>query len=227
MGGETQCVEVSAKQRLNLDKLVESILLQAEVLDLKANPNRPAEGVVVETKIERGRGSVATVLVQRGTLRLGDNFVAGSEWGRIRGLTDANGTAVESAEPGMPVEVLGLNGTPRAGDDLIVVDSESRARDVAEFRQRRLRDARVKELKARCAPLAASLGRQRGGGAQVTLNERGKTRTVYVPKDLTEEVAQSIQEYRRLKTLLREITQLQLALIRLHKTAQARRAGRP
>lgn len=92
---------------------------------------------------------------------------------------------------------------------------------------RRLRDARVKELKARCPPLGASLGRQRGGGAQVTLKERGKTRTVYVPKDLTEEVAQSIQEYRRLKTLLREITQLQLALIRLHKTAQARRAGRP
>jgi hypothetical protein len=92
---------------------------------------------------------------------------------------------------------------------------------------RRLRDARVKELKARCPPLAASLGRQRGGGAQVTLKERGKTRTVYVPKDLTEEVAKSIQEHRRLKTLLREITQLQLALIRLHKTAQARRAGRP
>jgi translation initiation factor IF-2 len=143
MGGETQCVEVSAKQGTNLDKLVESILLQAEVLDLKANPNRPAEGVIVETKIERGRGSVATVLVQRGTLRLGDNFVAGSEWGRIRGLTDASGAAVEAAEPGMPVEVLGLNGPPRAGDDLIVVDSESRARDVAEFRQRRLRDARV------------------------------------------------------------------------------------
>ena len=92
---------------------------------------------------------------------------------------------------------------------------------------RRLRDARVKELKARCPPLAASLGRQRGGGAQVTLKQRGKTRTVYVPKDLTEEVTQSIQEHRRLKTLLREITQLQLALIRLHKTAQARRAGRP
>jgi hypothetical protein len=92
---------------------------------------------------------------------------------------------------------------------------------------RRLRDARVKELQARCPPLAASLGRQRGGGAQVTLKERGKTRTVYVPKDLTEEVTQSIQEYRRLKTLLREITQLQLALIRLHQTVQARRAGRP
>jgi hypothetical protein len=92
---------------------------------------------------------------------------------------------------------------------------------------RRLRDARVKELKARCPPLAASLGRQRGGGAQVTLKQRGKTRTVYVPKDLTEEVCASIQEHRRLKTLLREITQLQLALIRLHKTAQARRAGRP
>ena len=92
---------------------------------------------------------------------------------------------------------------------------------------RRLRDARVKQLQARCPPLAASLGRQRGGGAHVTLKQRGKTRTVYVPTDLMEEVSASIQEHRRLKTLLREITQLQLALIRLHKTAQARHAGRP
>jgi translation initiation factor IF-2 len=143
MGGETLIVDVSAKQGTNLDKLAEAILLQAEVLDLKANPRRPAEGVIVETKVERGRGAVATVLVQRGTLRTGDIFVAGQEWGRVRGLMDAAGAQVEEAGPGMPVEILGLNGTPAAGDDLIVVDSEARAREVTEFRHRRQRDART------------------------------------------------------------------------------------
>ncbi len=143
VGGETMAVEVSAKTGTNLDKLVEAVLLQAEVMDLKANADRPGEGVVIETKVERGRGSVITVLVQRGSLRVGDSFVAGSEWGRVRGLSDAGGNAVDSAGPGMPVEVLGLNGTPAAGDDLIVVESEGRAREVAEFRQRRQRDVRV------------------------------------------------------------------------------------
>jgi translation initiation factor IF-2 len=143
MGGETLSVPVSAKQGTNLDKLTEAILLQAEVLDLKANPNRPAEGVIIETKVERGRGAVATCLVQRGSLKIGDIFVAGSEWGRVRGLMDATGTEVQAAGPGMPVEILGLNGTPAAGDDLVVVPSEARAREVTEFRQRRLRDART------------------------------------------------------------------------------------
>lgn len=143
MGGETLAVEVSAKQALNLDKLQEAILLQAEVLDLKANPDRPAEGVVIETKVERGRGSVATVLVQRGTLRVGDIFVAGAEWGRVRGLYDASGASLTEAGPGMPVEVLGLNATPAAGDEVSVVENEARAREVSEFRQRRLREART------------------------------------------------------------------------------------
>jgi translation initiation factor IF-2 len=143
MGGETLSVPVSAKLGTNLDKLTEAILLQAEVLDLKANPNRSAEGVIIETKVERGRGAVATCLVQRGSLRIGDIFVAGSEWGRVRGLMDATGSEVEAAGPGMPVEILGLNGTPAAGDDLVVVPSEARAREVTEFRQRRLRDART------------------------------------------------------------------------------------
>ena len=143
IGGETLSVPVSAKQGTNLDKLTEAILLQAEVLDLKANPDRPAEGVIIETKVERGRGAVATVLVQRGSLKIGDIFVAGSEWGRVRGLMDATGAEVETAGPGMPVEILGLNGTPAAGDDLVVVPSEGRAREVTEFRQRRLRDART------------------------------------------------------------------------------------
>lgn len=143
MGGDTLSVDVSAKTGANLDKLAEAILLQAEVLDLHANPDRSAEGVVIEARMERGRGTVATVLVQRGTLRPGDVFVAGSEWGRVRTLADANGATVERAGPGMPVEILGLNSTPAAGDDVIVVDSEARAREVSEFRQRRSRDART------------------------------------------------------------------------------------
>ncbi len=143
MGGDTLSVEVSAKTGANLDKLVDAILLQAELLDLRANPDRPAQGIVVESKMERGRGAVATVLVQKGTLKLGDVFVAGSEWGRVRGLADANGQSVTTAGPSVPVEVLGFNGPPAAGDDVLVVDSEVRARDVSEFRHRRLRVART------------------------------------------------------------------------------------
>ncbi len=136
MGGDILTVEVSAKTKLNLDKLEEIILLQAELLDLKANPNRFAEGVVVESKMEQGRGSVATVLVQRGTLRLGDIFVAGGEWGKVRALVDAGGAPLKEAGPAVPVEVLGLNGTPAAGDDVAVVETEARAREVTDFRQR-------------------------------------------------------------------------------------------
>jgi len=140
MGGEILSVEVSALEGTNLDKLEETILLQAELLDLKANPDRPADGVVVEARTERGRGTVATVLVQRGTLRIGDIFVAGSEWGRVRAMRDAHGISVEEAVPSVPVEVLGLGGTPAAGDDVAVVDEEARAREVTEFRSRRSKD---------------------------------------------------------------------------------------
>jgi translation initiation factor IF-2 len=143
MGGEVIAVEVSAKTGQNLEKLEEAILLQAEVLELRANPNRAAEGVVIEAKVERGRGNIATVLVQRGTLNVGDIFVAGAEWGRVRALNDDHGKKVKSAGPAMPVEVLGLQGTPSAGDDFAVVGSEQRAREVTEFRQRRNRDVRV------------------------------------------------------------------------------------
>jgi translation initiation factor IF-2 len=141
LGGEVLDVEVSALKKTNLDKLQEAILLQAELLDLKSNPNRPAEGVVLEAKLERGRGPVATVLVQRGTLEIGDIFVAGGEWGRVRALVDERGQNLREAGPATPVEVLGLNGLPLAGDDIIVVDNEGRAREVADFRQRRRRDA--------------------------------------------------------------------------------------
>ena len=141
MGGEILDVEVSALKKTNLDRLEEAILLQAELLDLKANPNRSAEGVVLEAKLERGRGPVATVLIQRGTLRVGDIFVSGSEWGRVRALVDDRGESRIAAGPSMPIEVLGLNGMPLAGDDFVVAESESRARDIADFRQRRRRDA--------------------------------------------------------------------------------------
>src|SRR6185312_8323567 len=133
-------VEVSALKKTNLDKLEEAILLQAELLDLKANPNRGAEGVVLEAKLERGRGAVATVLIQRGTLKVGDIFVSGSEWGRVRALVDDRGQSLREAGPSTPVEVLGLNGTPLAGDDFVVAENEGRARDIADFRQRRRRD---------------------------------------------------------------------------------------
>src|SRR5579883_804880 len=125
LGGDVLDVEVSALKKINLDKLEEAILLQAELLDLKANPDRPAEGVVLEAKLERGRGAVATVLIRRGTLRVGDIFVAGGEWGRVRALVDDRGRTQREAGPSMPIEVLGLNGTPLAGDDFVVVESES------------------------------------------------------------------------------------------------------
>jgi translation initiation factor IF-2 len=140
LGGDVLDVEVSATKKINLDKLQEAIVLQAEILDLKANPDRPAEGTIIEAKLERGRGPVATVLIKRGTLRLGDIFVAGSEWGRVRALIDERGGNVKEAGPAVPVEVLGLNGTPLAGDDFIVAESEGRARDIADYRQRRRRD---------------------------------------------------------------------------------------
>ncbi len=140
MGGETLAIEVSATKKTNLDKLEEAILLQAELLDLKANPDRTAEGVVIEAKMEKGVGSVGTVLVQRGTLHIGDIFVAGAEWGRVRVLINEHGKQVKSAMPSAPVEVVGFAGTPAAGDDFIVVTDEAKAREVAEFRRRKIRE---------------------------------------------------------------------------------------
>ena len=143
MGGEVLDVEVSAKNRTNLDKLLEAILLQAEILDLKANPDRTAEGVVIEAKLDKGRGPVATVLVQTGTLKPGDIIVAGNEWGRVRALVDDRGDQVREAGPSMPVEVLGLQGTPQAGDRFAVVENEARAREISAYRQRKARDKAV------------------------------------------------------------------------------------
>ena len=140
-GGDVLSVEVSAKKRINLDRLEEAILLQAEILDLKANPNRSAVGAVIEARMEKGRGSMATVLVQRGILKTGDVFVAGKEWGRVRAILDDRGQRVEEAGPSVPVEVLGFQATPDAGDDFIVIGDETRAREIASYRHRKQRDA--------------------------------------------------------------------------------------
>jgi translation initiation factor IF-2 len=140
LGGDVLDVEVSATKKTNLDRLLETLGLQAEILDLKANPNRAAEGTVIEAKLDRGRGPVATVLVQRGTLRVGDIVVAGAEWGRVRALVSDSGETVAEAGPSTPVEVLGFNGTPEAGDRLAVVESEARAREVTDYRAHQKRE---------------------------------------------------------------------------------------
>ena len=155
LGGDTQEIQVSAKNGTNLDKLLEAISLQAEILDLRANPNRPGEGTVIESKLDRGRGPVATVLVQKGTLKTGDIVVAGTEWGRVRALVDDKGKPAKAAGPSIPVEVLGLSGVPGAGETVLAVENETRAREVSEFRQRKARDK-----------AAAALGAGRG-----TLND--------------------------------------------------------
>jgi len=135
MGGDVQDVEVSALKKTNLDKLLEAIQLQAEILELKANPDRPAEGTVIEAKLDKGRGPLATVLVQRGTLRVGDVFVAGASSGKVRALVDDRGRQVKEAGPSFPVEVLGLSAVPSAGDPFTVVENDARAREVAAYRQ--------------------------------------------------------------------------------------------
>jgi len=139
LSGETLEVEVSALKRTGLDKLLEAIGLQAELLDLRANPRRSAEGVVIEAKLERGRGPVGTVLVQRGTLRVGDIVVAGAAWGRVRALIDDRGETVMEAGPSVPVEILGFDSAPDAGDPFAVVESEARAREITDYRMRKRR----------------------------------------------------------------------------------------
>jgi translation initiation factor IF-2 len=153
LGGQVLDVEVSATKKLNIEKLLETIGLQAEILDLKADPTRPAEGTVIEAKLDRGRGPVATVLVQRGTLHVGDLIVAGADWGRVRALVSDTGAPVDAAGPSTPVEVLGFNGTPEAGDRLAVVQSEARAREVTDYRARQRRD----KMAARATGMRGSL----------------------------------------------------------------------
>jgi len=151
LGGDTQAVEVSAKEKTGLDHLLEAILLQAEVLDLKANPDRVADGVVIEAKLDRGRGAVSTVLVKRGTLRRGDIVVAGDHWGKVRALLNEREEQVTEAGPSVPVEILGLDGTPAPGDPFAVVENEARARELTAYR------VRVKREKAGAPAQGASL----------------------------------------------------------------------
>ncbi|AHM03516.1 Translation initiation factor 2 [Roseibacterium elongatum DSM 19469] len=143
LSGDVQDVEVSAKTGQGLPELLEAIALQAEILELKANPDRPAEGAVIEAQLDVGRGPVATVLVQKGTLRQGDVFVVGEQWGKVRALMNDKGDRVTDAGPSVPVEVLGLNGTPEAGDVLNVVETEAQAREIAEYREQAAKDKRA------------------------------------------------------------------------------------
>jgi len=140
LGGDVQTVEVSAKTRVGLDELIERILLQAELLDLKANPDRTAEGVVIEAKLDKGRGAVATVLVKRGTLKRGDIVVAGAHFGRVRALLNERDEQLTEAGPSTPVEILGLDGAPSPGDAIAVVENDARARELTDYRQRVKRD---------------------------------------------------------------------------------------
>ena len=142
MGGDTLNVEVSALKGTNLDKLLEAVLLQTELLDLKANPDRPGDGIVIEAQLDKGRGPVATVLVQRGTLSQGDIVVAGTAWGKVRALINDKGEQIEQAGPSVPAEILGMGSVPEAGDQFVVVESEARAREITDYRDRKLREAR-------------------------------------------------------------------------------------
>ena len=163
MGGDTQDVEVSALKKLGLDKLEEAILLQAEVLELRANPDRSAEGAIIESRLDKGRGPVATVLVQKGTLHQGDTVVAGAQWGRVRAMLDDKGASVKSAGPSAPVEILGLSGAPTAGEPFVVVENEQRAREIVEYRAQKLRDRQAAAQTAGRGTMEEMLARIQAG----------------------------------------------------------------
>ncbi len=170
MGGETIDVEVSALKKLGLDKLEEAILLQAEVLELRANPDRSAEGAIIESRLDRGRGPVATVLVQKGTLHQGDIVVAGAQWGRVRAMLNDKGQNVKEAPPSLPVEILGLSGAPTAGEPFVVVENEQRAREITEYRQQKLRERQVATQTAMRGTMEEMLARiQAGAQKEVAL----------------------------------------------------------
>ena len=166
-GGETQFIEVSAKTGQGIDRLLEAIQLQAEVLELRAVVNAPAKGTVIEARLDKGRGPVATVLVRSGTLRKGDNVLAGAVFGRVRAMTDEDGKPVNEAGPSIPVEIQGLQEVPRAGDDMLVLNDERKAREIALFRQGKFRD--VKLAKQQAAKLESALEQMAEGGAAKTL----------------------------------------------------------
>ncbi|MEJ1159642.1 translation initiation factor IF-2 [Prosthecomicrobium sp. N25] len=164
MGGDVLEIEVSATKRLNLEKLLEAILLQSEVLELKANPERTAEGTVIEAKLDKGRGPVATVLVQRGTLKVGDILVAGPAWGKVRALLDDRGNTIKDAGPSMPVEVLGFQDTPEAGDRFAVVENEARAREITDYRVRLKREKSLARGSSQRSSLADMMSQLKEAG---------------------------------------------------------------
>jgi translation initiation factor IF-2 len=157
MGGDVQDVEVSALKKTGLDDLIEKIQIQAELMELRANPDRDAEGTVIEAKLDKGRGPVATVLVTRGTLRVGDVFVAGAESGKVRALVNDKGAQIKEAGPSMPVEILGISGVPSAGDPLQVVENEARAREVAAYRAGVIQDKRTTNAPASLESMFSAL----------------------------------------------------------------------
>jgi translation initiation factor IF-2 len=168
-GGQNIFVNVSARTGQGVDQLLESILLQSEVLELKAPKSGLAAGIVIESSIEKGRGAVATVLVKKGTLRMGDPIIAGAEFGRVRAMFDESGKAVQEAEPSMPVVVLGLAGSPNAGDELLAVESERKAREVALYRQGKFRDVKLARQTTKVEDVFASIGEDKPGGVTIVL----------------------------------------------------------
>ena len=168
-GGQNMFVNVSAHTGAGIDELLEAVLLQAEVLELRAPRSGLAAGVVIESSVEKGRGAVATVLVKRGTLRLGDPIIAGSEFGRVRALFDENGRAVEEATPSMPVVVLGLSGAPNAGDEFLALESERKAREVALYRQGKFRDVKLARQATRAEDVFSQLGEEKAGVVSVLI----------------------------------------------------------
>ncbi len=220
MGGDTQDVEVSATKKTGLDKLEEAILLQAELLDLKANPDRTAEGTVVESRLDRGRGPVATVLVQKGTLQAGDIVVAGAEWGKIRAMTDDKGKAVKIAGPSTPVEIQGLAAVPRAGEPFVVVENEGRAREISEFRQRKLRDTAAGAQTAARGTLDEMLARIQAGEQKevaviVKADVQGSAEAINVT------VLKLAHEEVRVRVLLSSVGQITESDVQLAKASSA------
>jgi translation initiation factor IF-2 len=220
MGGDTQDVEVSALKRTGLDKLQEAILLQAEILDLRANPDRPAEGSVIESRLDRGRGPVATILVQRGTLNQGDIVVAGAEWGRVRAMLDDKGRPLKTAGPSTPVEILGLAAVPMAGEPFVVVENESRAREISEFRQRKIRDKNAGAVTAARGTLDQMLARIQAG-EQKEVAVLVKADVQGSAEAITATVQKQAHDEVRVRVLLAGVGQITESDIQLAKASNA------
>ena len=220
MGGETQDVEVSALKKTGLEKLEEAIMLQAEILDLRANPRRSAEGSVIESRLDRGRGPVATVLVQKGTLRQGDIVVAGAEWGRVRAMLDDKGRQLKEVGPSSPVEILGLASVPNAGEPFVVVENESRAREISEFRQRKLRDKAAGVMTAARGTLDQMLARiQEGVQKEVAIIIKADVQGSAEAINMT--VMKQAHEEVKVRVLLAGVGQITESDIQLAKASSA------